>query len=107
MAVRFDPKAAGGFEGRIAYELARPVTEAPPIRWTLEVSGHRARARPGADDDAAVRLRITLADFIRIGAGTIDPATPVLQGRASFQGDFGLVVRLPEMFRASPRRARG
>jgi hypothetical protein len=107
MAVRFDPDAAGGFEGGIVYELGRQATGAPPIRWTVEVSGRRAHARRGASDDAAVKLRVTLADFIRIGAGTIDPATPVLQGRASFQGDFGLVVRLPEMFRASPRRARG
>lgn len=109
MAVRFNPKAADGFEGQIAYELGRPATDSAPVRWTVHVSGHRARARPGASDDAAVKLRVPLADFVRIGAGTIDPATPVLQGRASFQGDFGLVVRLPEMFRASPpaRRAPG
>jgi putative sterol carrier protein len=108
MAARFNPKAANGFEGRIAYELARPATEASPLRWTIDVSGPRARASRGARDGAAVTLRLPLADFIRIGAGTIDPATPVLQGRASFQGDFGLVVRIPEMFRANaPRQARG
>jgi hypothetical protein len=107
MAARFDPGAAGGFQGEISYELQRPATEAPPLPWTIEVSGRRARARRGASDDAAVRLRVSLADFVRIGAGTIDPATPVLQGRASFQGDFGLAVRLPEMFGATPsRRAR-
>jgi hypothetical protein len=104
MAARFNPSAAGGFQGRIVYELGRQATGAPPLQWTVKVSGRRARARRGASDDAAVTLRVTLADFVRIGAGTIDPATPVLQGRASFQGDFGLVVRLPEMFRASPPR---
>lgn len=107
MAIRFNPAAARGFEGRIVYELARPATEAPPVQWTIEVSARRAQARRGANDDAAVKLRLTLADFVRIGAGTIDPATPVLQGRASFQGDFGLVVRLPEMFRATPPGRRG
>jgi putative sterol carrier protein len=108
MAARFNPDAAAGFEGRIVYELGRQATGAPPLRWTIEISGRRAHARRGARDDPDVRLRVTLADFVRIGAGTIDPATPVLQGRASFQGDFGLVVRLPEMFRASPpRRERG
>jgi putative sterol carrier protein len=107
MTASFNADAAAGFQGRLSYELGRPATEAPPLRWTVEVSGRRARARRGASDDAAVKLRVTLADFVRIGAGTIDPATPVLQGRASFQGDFGLVVRLPEMFGASrPRRAR-
>jgi hypothetical protein len=107
MAVRFNPDAAGGFSGLIVYELGRPATGRRPLRWTIAVSGRRARARRGATDGAAVKLRVTLADFVRIGAGTIDPATPVLQGRASFQGDFGLVVRLPEMFRASrPRQVR-
>jgi putative sterol carrier protein len=104
MVTRFNPDAAGDFQGQVGYELGRPATGAPPIRWTIEVSGRRAHASRGSSDDAAVKLRVTLADFVRIGAGTIDPATPVLQGRASFQGDFGLAVRLPEMFGASPPR---
>jgi putative sterol carrier protein len=91
----------------VSYELRRPATGASPLRWTIEISGRRARARPGAGDESAVKLRLSLADFIRIGAGTLDPAIPVLQGRASFRGDFGLAVRLPEMFGATPpRRAR-
>lgn len=107
MAARFNPNAADGFQGTLSYELRRPATAAPPLRWTVEISGRRAHARRGGGDDAAVTLRVNLADFVRIGAGTIDPVSPVLQGRASFQGDFGLAVRLPEMFRANPaRRAR-
>jgi hypothetical protein len=104
MAAGFDPDAAAGFEGAIAYELQRPVTDAPPARWTVEISGRRARARPGAPEQAALTLRLTLADFVRIAAGSVDPAIPVLQGRASFRGDFGLAVRLPEMFGATPPR---
>jgi hypothetical protein len=108
MTARFDPVAAAGFAGAVSYELRRPATGAPPLRWTVEVSGRRARARPGAAERPALNLRVTLADFVRIGAGTIDPATPVLQGRASFEGDFGLAVRLPEMFGSTGRRrARG
>jgi hypothetical protein len=107
MAARFNPDAAGGFQGKVSYELKRPATGAPSLLWTIEVSDRRAHARRGVSDDAAVKLRVTLADFVRIGAGLVDPALPVLQGRASFQGDFGLAVRLPEMFGASPtRRAR-
>ena len=104
MAWRFDPSSAAGFEGKISYELQRPATGGPPLRWTVEVANGRARARRGGAEDAVLKLRLTLADFVRIGAGTVDPALPVLQGRASFQGDFGLAVRLPEMFRATGRR---
>jgi hypothetical protein len=100
----FDADAAAGFEGRLCYVLTRPETGRPPISWTLTVAGRRARARPGNAKDAAVTLRITLGDFVRIAARTIDPATPVLQGRAAFQGDFGVAVRLPEMFGASRSR---
>ena len=45
-------------------------------------------------------VRFTLADFVRIAAGTIDPAVPLLENRASFEGDFALAARLPEMFGA-------
>ena len=100
IARRFDPDAAGGFEGDLSYELGRPATHRPPIHWTIGVSGRRARARRGAGAKAALKLRFALADFVRIAAGAIDPAVPVLHDRASFEGDFGLVARLPEMFRA-------
>lgn len=104
MAASFHPGAAAGFEGSVRFVLERPATSRPTIAWTVVVSGRRARARRGADGDAAVTLKVRLADFVRIAAGTLDPALPVLQGRASFQGDFGLVVRLPEIFGPTSRR---
>jgi hypothetical protein len=104
MAAAFNPRAADGFCGNLCYELVRPATGAPPALWTIQIAGRRAHARRGWTEDRALTMRLTLADFIRIGAGTIDPATPVLQGRASFQGDFALAVRLPEMFGVSPPR---
>jgi hypothetical protein len=100
MARSFDPDAAGGFQGRIVYELGRPATGADAIRWTVEVVNGRAIARPGGCSDAKLTLRFQLADFVRIAAGTIDPAVPLLEDRASFEGDFGLAARLPEMFGA-------
>ena len=100
MARSFEPEAAGGFQGSLVYELARPATDAEAMRWTIEVSDGHATARPGDSDDAALRLRFNLADFARIAAGTIDPAVPLMADRASFDGDFALAARLPEMFGA-------
>ena len=100
MARSFVPDAAAGFQGSLVYELARPATEAEPAQWTIEVSDGHASARPGADADAALRLRFHLADFVRIAAGTLDPAVPLMADRASFEGDFALAARLPEMFGA-------
>src|ERR1700747_3638400 len=67
MASQFDPDAAGDFEGDISYELQRPAPGAPPLRGTIAVSGRRARARPGSGEEAALKLRLNLADFVRIG----------------------------------------
>jgi alkanesulfonate monooxygenase SsuD/methylene tetrahydromethanopterin reductase-like flavin-dependent oxidoreductase (luciferase family) len=100
MARAFEPDAAGGFQGRLVYELARPASGADAIRWTIDISDGRATARPGAAEDARLTVRFTVADFVRIAAGTIDPAVPLLEDRASFEGDFGLAARLPEMFGA-------
>jgi alkanesulfonate monooxygenase SsuD/methylene tetrahydromethanopterin reductase-like flavin-dependent oxidoreductase (luciferase family) len=100
MARAFEPDAAAGFQGALVYELARPATGAAPTRWTIEILDGHANARPGAAPDPQLTVRFQLADFVRIAAGTIDPATPLLQDRASFEGDFALAARLPEMFGA-------
>ncbi len=100
MAAAFEPDAAAGFEGRLVYELQRPASGGPPTRWTIEVLDGCATARPGASDDAALMLRFRLSDFIRVAAGAIDAAEPLLRDRASFEGDFALAARLPEMFGA-------
>jgi alkanesulfonate monooxygenase SsuD/methylene tetrahydromethanopterin reductase-like flavin-dependent oxidoreductase (luciferase family) len=98
MARSFEPEAAGGFQGSLVYELTRPATEAEPAWWTIEVSDGHAVARPGDSSEAALRLRFNLADFVRIAAGTLDPATPLMANRASFEGDFAVAARLSEMF---------
>jgi alkanesulfonate monooxygenase SsuD/methylene tetrahydromethanopterin reductase-like flavin-dependent oxidoreductase (luciferase family) len=100
MTRSFEPDAAGGFQGSLVYELARPATGAESSRWTIEVLDGRAIARPGAAADPALTVRFNLADFVRIAAGTMDPAVPVLADRASFEGDFALAARLAEMFGA-------
>jgi alkanesulfonate monooxygenase SsuD/methylene tetrahydromethanopterin reductase-like flavin-dependent oxidoreductase (luciferase family) len=100
MARSFEPDAAAGFQGRLVYELLRPATGAKPTHWTIEVLDGHASALPGAAEDPALTVRFNLADFVRIAAGTIDPAEPLLANRASFEGDFAIAVRLPEMFGA-------
>ncbi len=100
MAAAFEPGHADGFEGDLAYDLTSPATARPSRHWTVSVRGDRATARPGAAGDAALSVRITVPDFVRVAAGLIDPAEPLLQNRASFKGDLALAARLPEMFGA-------
>jgi alkanesulfonate monooxygenase SsuD/methylene tetrahydromethanopterin reductase-like flavin-dependent oxidoreductase (luciferase family) len=100
MTRAFEPEAAGGFQGALVYELSRPATGAAPVRWTITVHDGLASAEPGAASDAKLTVRYQLADFLRIAAGLIDPAVPLLEDRASFEGEFDLAARLPEMFGA-------
>jgi putative sterol carrier protein len=95
MVRAFDPEAAAGFEGAVVYELA---TATDTTLWTVEITAGRARARHGAAAAAKLTLRLRLADFMRIAAGTIDPVRPLLEGRAEIEGDLEVAARLPEMF---------
>ena len=85
MARAFEPEAAGGFQGRLVYELARPASGEEPTRWTIEVLDGHASARPGGSPEPALTVRFNLADFVRVAAGLLDPAAPLLAGRASFR----------------------
>lgn len=104
MARSFEPEAAQGFEGVLAYELTRPRTQQPPAVWSLEIKNGKARARSGALDGADLTLRLHLSDFMRIAARMIDPAVPLLAGRGNIYGSLELAARLPEMFGAPPMR---
>jgi putative sterol carrier protein len=45
-------------------------------------------------------LKLRVSDFARVAAGELDPAEPLLQGRADARGDLAVATRLPEMFGA-------
>jgi hypothetical protein len=100
LASRFDAGAAEGFEGRVTYELERPATGAPSSRWTVQIISGRAVLRPDDTAESAVRLSMSVGDFIRVATGAIDAAEPLLKGRAQAEGDLRILARLPEMFRA-------
>lgn len=95
MAWVFDSDAAAGFEGEIVYELT---TSQHTEIWTVEIAGPRPRVRRGAAAAPTLTLRLTLADFIRMAAGSLDPVQTLLDGRADVEGDLEVAVRLPEMF---------
>lgn len=102
MSRGYQPEAAEGFRGSIAFELTRPVSGLESTWWTVEVQEDGAQARPGRPEDggAALTARLPVADFLRVAGGVIDPVEPVLGGRAQISGDLGLAARLAEMFGA-------
>jgi putative sterol carrier protein len=94
MAWTFEPNAAAGFEGAVVFELSG----ANVALWTVDITAGRARTRRGAALAPRLTLRLRVADFLRIAAGTLDPVRPLLEGRAEIEGDLEVAARLPEMF---------
>ncbi|HWH94469.1 MAG TPA: LLM class flavin-dependent oxidoreductase [Baekduia sp.] len=96
MERQFVPERAGGFTGDIQYNLR--AGEGAVRSWTVTVDGERARARPGATPDATLTITLATADFVRIAARELDPVKAVLTGRMELAGDFGVAMKLGEMF---------
>ncbi len=105
LAASFQPAAANGFSGVIAYEL-EPFAIAPPPdspwRWAIEVDpdGRRARLLEPAPLDAAVTVHLGLADWVRVIAGLEDALTAMVAGRSSVEGDVVVALRQEAMFGA-------
>jgi alkanesulfonate monooxygenase SsuD/methylene tetrahydromethanopterin reductase-like flavin-dependent oxidoreductase (luciferase family) len=96
MTRQFQPGMAAGFDGAIVYELG--MTDGSRRSWTIEVHDGRAGAHQGGSADAALTIRVPLADFIRVltTAGSFYPL--ILDGRMTMEGDLGLANRMAEMF---------
>ncbi|HEU4975188.1 MAG TPA: LLM class flavin-dependent oxidoreductase [Baekduia sp.] len=99
MERRFDAQRAGDFEGDIQYDLRVGGTVR---RWTVRVGGGTASAQPGAVADAELTLTLGVADLARVATGELDPVSAVLSGRLELHGDFGVAMRLGEMFGQAP-----
>jgi putative sterol carrier protein len=96
MATQYVPERAAGFEGDIRYELRG--ADGSVRAWTVSITPERATARPGAAPDPKLVLKLSLADFLRIAGGDLDPGKALLTGRMDLQGDFSVALRLGEMF---------
>jgi putative sterol carrier protein len=96
MAQAYVPERAGGFGGELEYQLRR--ADGDLVRWTVAVDGERATARAGAATDAALTVKMGVADFVRVAGRDLDAGKALLTGRMDLEGDFALAARLGEMF---------
>ena len=91
----YRPDKAGGFRGKIEFTLTTP--HGPEI-WTLECGEGRGKFSRGPAEDAKLRVRARLADFLRVGTGAMDPGPALVSGRLGVRGDFEAATKLGEMF---------
>jgi alkanesulfonate monooxygenase SsuD/methylene tetrahydromethanopterin reductase-like flavin-dependent oxidoreductase (luciferase family) len=103
MARRFQPARAAGFEGAIVFDLG--LSDGTRSPWAIEVRDGQARACPAGSDgavsgDAALTIRVGLADFIRALAAGNSFYPLIAGGRMTMEGDLGVASRMAEMFGA-------
>lgn len=91
----YQPSKAGDFSGPIEFTLETP--HGPEV-WTIDCQPTGAKAHRGESPDAQLRLDAGIANFLRIGVGEISAPSAVLAGRLNVRGDFGLALKLAEMF---------
>jgi putative sterol carrier protein len=96
MERRFVPERAAGFAGDIQYDLR--AADGTVRSWTVTVDGEAARARPGTATDPKLKVKLSLADFVRLAGQDLDPVKALLTGRLDLEGDFAIAARLGEMF---------
>lgn len=95
MAQMYRPSKAGDFAGPIEFTLTTPHGDEV---WTIDCSPTGAKARKGASPEAKLHVEAGLADFLRVGVGEIAAPSAVLSGKLNVRGDFGLALKMGEMF---------
>lgn len=95
MARAFDPAGAQGFVGDLQFDLRG---RAGVRRWTVACGAASATARPGGSPSPAVVVKLSVADFVRLAAGELDPGRALLSGQLDLEGDFAVATRLGAMF---------
>lgn len=95
MAQMYRPSKAGDFSGPIEFTLETP--HGPEV-WTIDCSPSGATARRGPSPEAKLHVEAGLADFLRVGVGEIAAPSAVLSGKLNVRGDFGLALKMGEMF---------
>ena len=101
MARAYRPERADGWTGDIRYELTR--SDGTTHTWTVTCEPSAAHARDSAAPQPDLTIKLSVADFLRVAAGDLDPAKALLSGRLDLEGDFAVAMRLAAMFgQASP-----
>jgi multimeric flavodoxin WrbA/putative sterol carrier protein len=91
MALQYKPKAIPNFEGSIQFKL----DNSP---YFLAIKDNVCKAYQGHIDNPTTTITTTENMWLDIGTGKINGPQAVMEGKMKIDGDFGLIMRMGELF---------
>jgi alkyl sulfatase BDS1-like metallo-beta-lactamase superfamily hydrolase len=95
MVGAFNPAKAGDADAVVQYEVNGP--DGPHPYW-MRIAGGTCTIEPGSVESPKATLRIGLADFLRLIAGTLNPMNALMTGKLKVQGDLFFLQTMQNWF---------
>ncbi len=91
---RFRPEAAQGLNITVAYDIGGNEGGS----WTAQISDGVCTLTEGLFDNATLKIMVHAKDWVDLMLGKVDAMTLLSTGRARFEGDLSLALKLGEIF---------
>jgi putative sterol carrier protein len=96
MPAVFNSEAAGDLQGSIQFLI----TGNGGGEWVLSIFQGKCEVRKGRIPDASLTIESAGEVWVKMARGEIDRPKALIQGLYKVQGDFSLLSRMPQLFRA-------
>jgi hypothetical protein len=97
----FLPEKAGARQATVVYDIATPEGTK---QWSMRVADGRCQIEPGPMEGSTAALSSSLADFLGLITGKVNPMTVLMTGKVKVKGDLFL-LREAERWFERPGRA--
>lgn len=91
---RFKPEAAAGLDMTIAYDIGGSEGGA----WTATIRDGACTVTEGLASEPTLRIMVNAKDWVDLMLGRVEAMTLLSTGRARFEGDLSLAMKLGEIF---------
>ena len=91
---RFQPKAAEGLNIKVAYNIEGN----DGGQWTASIQNGTCKVADGLASDATLKLSVKAKDWVELMLGRVDTMTLLSTGRAKFDGDLQVAMKLNQIF---------
>ena len=95
MAGAFNPARAGAARATVQYDIASPEGTK---HYRMRIADGRCQVDRGPAEQPKATLRVGLADFLRVVAGTLNPMQALMTGKLKVAGDLFFLQSMQAWF---------